>query len=109
MSEEQTREQLEAKLVELRKDYEDARKAQAVVDEIMKKYEVDWGGLSEIQTKIYYLETKIDPSILAMDHAKGLIKAVNASQLTPAVPRPHPGALALAREYLRLRGIEAES
>lgn len=104
MSDEKTREQLEAELVELRKDEAEARKAEAVIDRLNQKHG-GYNGSRDIRALVYDIETRIDPSILAVDVAKRALE--NAKYPMPG-ERTGRGFVTLAREYLKLRGIEVE-
>lgn len=98
----ETTEELEQKLIELRADLESAKRAEQVLSGLSIKHDLPYGTVAEcIERKIYAIETTLNPSILAMDYAKKLIESENA---IPQPPGRSPGAVALAKEYLKLRG-----
>lgn len=104
---EKTREQLEAELEDLRADLARVEAAEAVIQNISKKHgTTDSFAIRDLKTKIYRVEIKIDPTRLAVDHAKKILADVR--QPTPVWPRSS-GAVALARAFLELKGISVDA
>ena len=99
---EETRKQLEQEIADLRSDLKRAEDAEAVLKSIREKHGLYFGTISEdIKSRIYSIETTIDPSILALDFARRAAESVNA---TPPMSGYTPAVIALANEYLKLRG-----
>lgn len=98
----ETRKQLEQELSDLRADLKRAEDAEAVLKSIKEKHGLYFGAISEdLKSRIYSIETTIDPSILALDFARRAAESVNA---TPPMSGYTPAVIALANEYLKLRG-----